>query len=394
MSNAYTNRLKKRKPAPGDFNWDDEWHDNEEIDDVVAGALLSANRVISGGAVTAGSGLTANFAAAVVRLNGAQLNIDAGSLVMSAAQAGKELVNWIYVDGAGNVVTLIIPPSGNYIPLALVDTNDTGIVRIADLRPMIGEVVNKDVSDGVPGLTQLKINFMNALGTIKSFFTNANTVARTYTFQDRNGTIADDTDLATINSALAGKAPLASPAMTGTPTAPTAAPGTNTTQLATTAFVAAAVAAGGSQSSILHVQDQKSTGTAGGSAGSGVQTRTLNTVLKNEITGASLASNQITLPAGGYRIRANAYCYAGNRHKLFLYSITGSANIAEGMSHFANSGTGVNNIAILNCEITLAAGTVLELRHYIQNAQATNGLGEPVSQGLEIYSEVIIEKVA
>lgn len=35
-------------------------------------------------------------------------------------------------------------------------------------------------------------------------------------------------------------APLASPALTGTPTAPTAAPGTNTTQIATTAFVEAA----------------------------------------------------------------------------------------------------------------------------------------------------------
>jgi len=40
-------------------------------------------------------------------------------------------------------------------------------------------------------------------------------------------------------------APLASPAFTGTPTAPTAAAGTNTTQLATTAFVTAAVSAGG-----------------------------------------------------------------------------------------------------------------------------------------------------
>lgn len=40
-------------------------------------------------------------------------------------------------------------------------------------------------------------------------------------------------------------APLASPALTGTPTAPTAAGGTNTTQLATTAFVTTAVAAGG-----------------------------------------------------------------------------------------------------------------------------------------------------
>lgn len=43
-------------------------------------------------------------------------------------------------------------------------------------------------------------------------------------------------------------APLASPAFTGTPTTPTAAPTTNTTQVASTAFVTAAVAASGSGS--------------------------------------------------------------------------------------------------------------------------------------------------
>lgn len=48
-----------------------------------------------------------------------------------------------------------------------------------------------------------------------------------------------------LSNALASKANSASPALTGTPTAPTAAPGTNTTQIATTAFVAAAVSAGG-----------------------------------------------------------------------------------------------------------------------------------------------------
>lgn len=41
---------------------------------------------------------------------------------------------------------------------------------------------------------------------------------------------------------VSGAAPLASPALTGTPTAPTATVGTNTSQLATTAFVAAALA--------------------------------------------------------------------------------------------------------------------------------------------------------
>ncbi len=50
------------------------------------------------------------------------------------------------------------------------------------------------------------------------------------------GTLSDQTDL---QNALNLKAPLASPTFTGTPAAPTAAPGTNTTQLATTAFVIA-----------------------------------------------------------------------------------------------------------------------------------------------------------
>ena len=44
-----------------------------------------------------------------------------------------------------------------------------------------------------------------------------------------------------INTALGNKANLASPTFTGTPKAPTAAAGTNTTQIATTAFVKAAV---------------------------------------------------------------------------------------------------------------------------------------------------------
>ena len=56
--------------------------------------------------------------------------------------------------------------------------------------------------------------------------------------------LGDDANFAaTMTSALALKAPLASPTFTGTPSAPTAAGGTNTTQLATTAFVTAAIAA-------------------------------------------------------------------------------------------------------------------------------------------------------
>jgi len=54
--------------------------------------------------------------------------------------------------------------------------------------------------------------------------------------------LGDDPNFAaTMTSQLATKAPLASPALTGTPTAPTATGGTNTTQLATTAFVQSAI---------------------------------------------------------------------------------------------------------------------------------------------------------
>ena len=56
----------------------------------------------------------------------------------------------------------------------------------------------------------------------------------------------------------------------------------------------------------LHIQDQKPQGTHGGTFTSGAwRTRDLNTVLTNTITGASLATNQITLPAGKYYVEAD-----------------------------------------------------------------------------------------
>ncbi|MCE2688111.1 MAG: hypothetical protein LW595_06175 [Rickettsiales bacterium] len=64
---------------------------------------------------------------------------------------------------------------------------------------------NKDASNGYVGLTLFKINFKNVLNTFTSFFTNSNTASRTYTFQDRNGTILDDTNLSGINASIATK---------------------------------------------------------------------------------------------------------------------------------------------------------------------------------------------
>ena len=63
------------------------------------------------------------------------------------------------------------------------------------------------------------------------------------TLNELAAALGNDPNFATtITNALAGKAPLASPAFSGTPTAPTAPIATNTTQLATTAFVKALIA--------------------------------------------------------------------------------------------------------------------------------------------------------
>ena len=123
---------------------------------------------------------------------------------------------------AKNTPLTNIEIDGNFKSLS----NDVGTKEVS---------ANKDASGGYVGLTLYKIDMKNVANTFTSFLTNINTASRTYTFQDRDGTIVDNTDLAL-------KAPLLNAALTGTPTAPTATPGTNTTQLGTTEFTVAAVA--------------------------------------------------------------------------------------------------------------------------------------------------------
>lgn len=71
-------------------------------------------------------------------------------------------------------------------------------------------------------------------GTVTSDFSGKVSITTTVADDSHNHTIGNVDGL---QAALNAKAPLASPALTGTPTAPTAGAGTNTTQIATTAFV-------------------------------------------------------------------------------------------------------------------------------------------------------------
>ena len=116
-------------------------------------------------------------------------------------------LNYILVDNgqvllrAGDGVTnsIIDVQTGSInLQAASVQKNGVEIATLSDIPILTGyeQTVNKDATGGYAGLTAFKINFKNALNTFTSFFTNSNSSARTYTFKDRDGIIADDTDLA------------------------------------------------------------------------------------------------------------------------------------------------------------------------------------------------------
>ncbi|HAX2910340.1 TPA: phage tail protein [Escherichia coli] len=98
-------------------------------------------------------------------------------------------------------------------PTAAQGTNSTQIANTAFVKAAITALIN-----GAPGTLDTLKEIAAAINNDPNFST-------------------------TINNALALKAPLASPALTGVPTAPTAAQGTNNTQIATTAYVRAAISA-------------------------------------------------------------------------------------------------------------------------------------------------------
>ncbi|MCR9157059.1 MAG: head decoration protein [Rhodobacteraceae bacterium] len=158
------------------------------------------------------------------------------------ASGGTDLVRKSQVDGLLSTKAPLASPSftgSPTAPTAVAGTNSTQIATTAFVNDAIagfgagdmakstydtdndGKVDAAEVADAAPwaGITGKPTSF---------------------TPSSHSHSIAQVTGLQT---ALDAKAPLASPALSGSPTAPTATAGTNTTQIATTAFVAAAIGA-------------------------------------------------------------------------------------------------------------------------------------------------------
>jgi hypothetical protein len=151
---------------------------------------------------------------------------------------------------------------------------------------------------------------------------------------------------------------------------------------------------------LLHVRDEKAAGTNGGTFTSGAwRTRDLQTEKTNEISGASLASNQITLPIGTYYVEGYAISDGVMYNKARLYNTTASADLIIGSNSY-NGRAGLDfegqGETFISGRFTLAAISVLELQHWCYATNATYGFGiaQDLDSKVEVYSEVKIWKVA
>ena len=125
------------------------------------------------------------------------------------------------------------------------------------------------------------------------------------------------------------------------------------------------------------------------------QTRDLNTVQHNTIVDASLAADQITLPAGTYEASWACPAFHVNSHWSWLYNVTGVATLILGSAAYANTGGNDFNATFGNGVFTISVESVLEFRHRCAVTQASDGFG--VATGVagfdSIYTQIRIEKI-
>lgn len=149
---------------------------------------------------------------------------------------------------------------------------------------------------------------------------------------------------------------------------------------------------------LFHAREEQSQGTNSQSAtttGSWITT-VVNTEKTNEISGASLASNEITLPAGTYEIEAFVPLYqtfsgGSNSAKARLFDQTNTAVLLYGTHASAGSASSANAslVSVIRGRFTLAGSAALRIQHYKTAANVPVAF----SQGTEVYTDVMIRKI-
>lgn len=143
--------------------------------------------------------------------------------------------------------------------------------------------------------------------------------------------------------------------------------------------------------------DVKNASQGGSLTGGSVWTniRTINTTVLNNISGCSLASNQITLPSGTYYIRASAPAYLVDEHQIKLYNQSDSTDVLLGTIGFSDNTSGaVQDRSFIEGYFSIASSKNFEIRHACNVTNATNGAGAYSLFGDATYLLAFIQKVA
>lgn len=148
---------------------------------------------------------------------------------------------------------------------------------------------------------------------------------------------------------------------------------------------------------ILRVRDEKSNTTSPQALTAGTYvTRDLNTVDENSITGASLASNIITLPAGTYDVDGFAPSYKCNGSKCRLLNITAGSNVVISANSYSHSSYFTQAECHIKGRFTLSVSSTLRLDHIV-NTASNGGVAVGGISGnsfVEIYTQLEFRKVA
>lgn len=127
------------------------------------------------------------------------MTVGTGSKAFTLAQTGKSFVvgQWVMINATTTPTTnwmlgaITAFNSGTGAITVDVTTANGSLTGTSWVVTQSGPMPTKDISGGMPGLTLFKLNMKNVAGSFTSFLTNTNTAARTYTWQDRDGTVAD-----------------------------------------------------------------------------------------------------------------------------------------------------------------------------------------------------------
>jgi|GEM_PF-5873269 len=157
--------------------------------------------------------------------------------------------------------------------------------------------------------------------------------------------------------------------------------------------------------SIITAYHFEPSGTKGGGKSSGVATRTLNTLSNpDSVSGVSLSSDQLTLPAGTYRILQMGFTFwRMQKNRGYLYNITSSSvqtdhNGNDIATLTGGGGSSPDSGAVLISpvyEFTITVSTVFELRHYSSSGNTQSGFGLNTNSGVdEVYTTLSLEKIS